>query len=101
MIFGGDKSTCDSTATFAQGAGDGAAGETRTLVVHLFRPQAIVVGGGLSLVGEPLREAVAGQLPRFVMDAFQPVPLVALATLREDAVPVGAVMLAARRLREL
>lgn len=70
-------------------------------VVHLFHPEAIVVGGGLSLMGEPLREAVAGQLPRFVMDAFRPGPLVALAALREDAVPVGAVTLAALRLREL
>lgn len=88
----------------AQGVLDTAAEDialTLSHVVHLFHPQAIVVGGGLSLVGEPLREAVASQLPRFVMDAFQPVPLVALATLREDAVPVGAVTLAARRLREM
>jgi glucokinase len=73
---------------------------TLSHVVHLFHPEAIVIGGGLSLLGEPLRAAVAGQLTRFVMDAFQPGPLVTLAALREDAVPIGAVTLAARRLQE-
>jgi glucokinase len=63
-------------------------------VIHLFHPECIVLGGGLSLTGEPLRAAVAQALPRFVMDAFHPAPGIRLATLREDAVPVGAVLLA-------
>jgi glucokinase len=63
-------------------------------VVHLFHPEVIVIGGGLSLLGEPLREAVANALPRFVMDAFAPGPRVALAGLGEDAVPTGALELA-------
>jgi glucokinase len=63
-------------------------------VVHLCHPEIIAIGGGLSLVGEPLREAVASALPRFVMEAFHPVPTVALAALGEDAVPVGALLLA-------
>jgi glucokinase len=65
-------------------------------VVHLFHPQVIVLGGGLSLVGEPLRAAVADALPRFLMDAFQPGPRLALSALGEDAVPVGALLLAAQ-----
>jgi glucokinase len=65
-------------------------------VVHLFHPAAVVIGGGLSLVGEPLRAAVAAALPGFVMTAFHPVPAVRLAGLGEDAVPVGALELAAR-----
>lgn len=63
-------------------------------VVHLFHPDAIVLGGGLSGIGEPLRAAVRQALPRFVMQSFHPVPNVLLAKLGEDAVPVGALSLA-------
>lgn len=66
--------------------------------VHLLHPEVIVVGGGVSLLGEPLRAAIAEYLPGFLMDAFRPGPRVALAGLREDAVPVGALALAAQRL---
>lgn len=64
-------------------------------VVHLFHPAVIVLGGGLALLGEPWRAAVEEQLPRFVMEAFHPVPPVKLAALGEDVVPVGALALAA------
>ncbi|MDB6022643.1 MAG: hypothetical protein JWQ04_2500 [Pedosphaera sp.] len=64
-------------------------------VVHLFHPEMIVLGGGLSGVGEPLRAAVAEALDAFVMEAFAPGPSVCLAALGEDAVPVGALKLAA------
>jgi glucokinase len=67
-------------------------------VVQLMHPEVVVLGGGLSLVGEALRAAVASALPRFVMDSFQPGPRVVLAALREDAVPVGALVLARDRL---
>lgn len=63
--------------------------------VHLFHPEVIVVGGGLSLVGEPLRAAMAATLPGYLMEAFRPGPRVALAGLGEDSVPVGALALAA------
>lgn len=63
--------------------------------VHLLHPAVIVVGGGLSLLGEPLRAAVAAELPGFVMEAFQPGPEVRVAGLAEDAVPVGALLAAA------
>lgn len=65
--------------------------------VQLFHPEVVVMGGGLSLVGEPLRAAVAAALPRYVMDSFQPGPRVVLAGLGEDSVPVGALSLAARK----
>lgn len=64
-------------------------------VVHLFHPEVIVLGGGLSLVGEPLRSAVEKFLGTFTMEAFAPGPKISLANLGEDAVPVGALKLAA------
>jgi glucokinase len=67
-------------------------------VTHLFHPEMIVLGGGLSLVGEPLRAGVELALRPFVMQAFAPGPIVALAALREDAVPVGALLLASKHL---
>ena len=63
-------------------------------VVHLCHPSVVVLGGGLSLVGDPLRLAVAKALPRFVMSAFAPGPEIVLAGLAEDVVPVGALFLA-------
>ena len=62
-------------------------------VVHLFHPEVIVLGGGLSGIGESLRSAVARALTGFVMEAFRPGPQIALASLGEDAVPVGALLL--------
>ena len=64
-------------------------------VVHLFHPEVIVLGGGLALIGEPWREAVARHLPRHVMDGYAPGPDVRLALLGEDVVPTGVLHLAA------
>src|SRR3954469_1064940 len=63
-------------------------------VVHLCHPEVIVIGGGLSLIGEPLRAAIAAALPKFVMHAFHLAPSIALAGLGEDSVPTGALLLA-------
>jgi glucokinase len=65
-------------------------------VTHLFNPEIIVLGGGVSLIGEPWRAAVAEALPRFLMDAMLPGPVVQLAGLLEDAVPHGALLIAAQ-----
>ena len=69
-------------------------------VVHLFHPAIIILGGGLAGVGEPLRAAVSEALSGFVMEVFRPGPEIALAALREDAVPVGAIELAQRGARQ-
>lgn len=66
-------------------------------VVQLFHPEIIVLGGGVSLIGEPLRSALQRKLPQHIMDVYQPGPPIVLAELREDAVPVGALVLAAHR----
>lgn len=64
-------------------------------VVHLFHPEVIVLGGGLALIGEPWRAAVACHLPRHIMDGFTPGPDVRLASLGEHVVPIGILHLAA------
>ncbi|WP_266367285.1 ROK family protein [Tellurirhabdus rosea] len=62
-------------------------------VVHLFHPEVIILGGGLSLIGEPLRAGVEKILPDYVMQAFQPPSAIRLAKLGEDVVPMGALSL--------
>ena len=63
-------------------------------VIHLFHPELILLGGGLSLLGEPLRRSVANAVGQFTMEAFAPGPRIGLAGLGEDAVPIGALVLA-------
>ena len=67
-------------------------------VTHLFHPQVIVIGGGLSQIGEPLRGAVARALRGYTMEAFAPGPRMKLSALGEDAVTVGALELASGHL---
>jgi glucokinase len=69
-------------------------------VIHLIHPATIVLGGGLSLMGQPLLEPLVEKLPGYVMKGFWPVPAVKLAGLGEDAVPTGALLLAGRAAME-
>jgi glucokinase len=63
-------------------------------VILLFHPKIIVVGGGLSLIGEPLLKRINAWLPKYVVPAFHPVPKVTIARLGEDVVSIGALLLA-------
>lgn len=63
-------------------------------VVQLMHPEMIVLGGGLSLIGEPLRKRVLEGLRNYIMEVFGDGPEVKLSALREDAVPVGSLILA-------
>jgi glucokinase len=65
--------------------------------VHLLHPEVIVLGGGVALLGEPLRAGIASALPRWLMEAFHPGPPIRLAALMEDAVLIGALAVAAQR----
>jgi len=62
-------------------------------VTHLFHPQVITLGGGLALVGEPLRQGIAGTLPEILMEIYGNGPQIKITELAEDAVPVGALLL--------
>ncbi len=68
-------------------------------VVQLLHPQVIVLGGGLSGIGEPLRSRVAESLRSFIMKVFLPGPEIRLASLGEAAVPTGAIELARLKFR--
>lgn len=65
-------------------------------VVHLFHPEVIVLGGGLSLVGEPLRAAVSNALNPYVMKVFDRGSEVRLTGLGEDSVPRGCLAAASK-----
>ena len=65
--------------------------------VHLLHPETIILGGGLSFLGESLRKLAAQKLTQYLMDVFQPGPLIQVSSLKEDAVPVGALELAIQR----
>jgi glucokinase len=63
-------------------------------VVHLFHPKILIVGGGLSLLGDPLLKRINALLPKYIVPAFKPGPKVRIAKLGEDVVSIGAVLLA-------
>jgi len=63
-------------------------------VIHLLHPDIIVLGGGLSLIGKHLLVPLQTQLPKYVMDAFHPLPPIEISKLGEQAVPIGAIELA-------
>lgn len=68
-------------------------------VVHLFHPHVIILGGGVSFLGERLRQPIATRLPAYVMNAFLPAPHVQIASLGENVVPIGALELAKQALQ--
>ncbi len=63
-------------------------------IVHLFNPEVIIIGGGLSLIGDPLLTSVRKYIIRYLTKAFQPGPEIKLASLGEDVVGIGALLLA-------
>lgn len=65
-------------------------------VVHLLHPAVLILGGGLSSLGEPLWHGVEERLGRFVMEAFRPPPPVRIAQLGRKVVPAGALLMAGR-----
>lgn len=89
---------CHAAATLLDGwAEDLAFGLSHA--VHLLHPEIVVLGGGLSLVGASLSERVEARLTGYLMEAFRPGPAVKIAGLGEDAVPSGALILAAESVR--
>lgn len=69
--------------------------------IHLFHPEMIILGGGFSLIGEILRAGIEKKISGYVMSAFHPLPIIRLAELREEAVPVGCLLLAAQNFHKI
>jgi len=69
-------------------------------IVHLLHPDIIVVGGGLSLLGTHLLNPLRAQLPKYVMEAFYPLPPIETSVLGENVVPIGAIELGKSILEE-
>jgi glucokinase len=63
-------------------------------VVHLFNPDILIIGGGLSLLNEHLVVPVSQKLPRYLLKALLPAPIIKIAMLGEEVVPIGALELA-------
>lgn len=63
-------------------------------VVHLFHPDVIIIGGGLSFLGDDFRKRIAGAMPKYILQSFLPAPAVKIAALGKNVVPVGALELA-------
>ncbi|NIA31241.1 MAG: ROK family protein [Actinobacteria bacterium] len=63
-------------------------------VVHLLNPAIIILGGGLSLIGEPLRATVSSLIRKYITKAYLPGPEIEIAALGEDVVCIGALLLA-------
>ncbi len=61
--------------------------------IHLLHPEVVVLGGGLSFLGDVLEKSIIEKLPQYLMKAFAPGPQIKLSQLREKAVPVGALVL--------
>ena len=65
-------------------------------VIHLLHPDILIIGGGLSLIGESFKSAIEEKIPYYVMKAFFPPPVLHLAELKQHVVPIGALVLAAK-----
>ncbi len=63
-------------------------------VVHLFHPEIIIIGGGLSLIGQQLSNEISAVLSKYILKSFLPAPQIKFASLGEMVVPEGALELA-------
>ncbi|WP_336516368.1 ROK family protein [Pollutibacter soli] len=62
--------------------------------IHILNPDAIVIGGGLSYLGDILMSSLTEKIPGYLMRPFIPAPPIFTAALKDMTVPVGALALA-------
>ncbi len=66
--------------------------------VHLFHPDVVIIGGGLSLIGEELLSRIEKHKQKYINFAFKPGPEIKIAALGEDVVCIGGLILAQQAL---
>lgn len=64
-----------------------------SFVVHLFNPEVIVIGGGVSLIGDILVQTLSEKLPKYISTTYHPGPEIKLSVLGEQVVLIGALSL--------
>jgi glucokinase len=70
-------------------------------LIHLVNPEVIIIGGGLSLIGEYLKESLKQSLPNYLMEPMKnKLPDVRMAELGELVVPLGAISLAINEMKK-
>lgn len=63
-------------------------------VIHILNPDIIIIGGGLSLIGNYVTNSINKSLPKYLMPSLKNnLPEIKIAYLKEDVVPLGAVLL--------
>ncbi len=64
-------------------------------IIHLLNPHVIIIGGGVSLLGERLIEGIRNKIDQYLMSSMKiKPPVIHQAGLKEDVVPLGAALLA-------
>ncbi len=63
-------------------------------VIHLLHPDLIILGGGFLPLSDQLRSIIEKILPAYVVEAFRPLPKLAMAQLSDEAVVRGALLVA-------
>lgn len=70
-------------------------------LIHLVNPEVIIMGGGLSLIGDYLKESLNQRLPNYLMETMKyKLPDIRMAELGELVVPLGAILYAINEMKK-